>query len=78
MKIDWKNELSEDMYFRLCECRNLESDIVPLAKIVKRVSEWDSEKSLDYMLEWLTDWNNQITLYPSTEKEYNNLLKKID
>ena len=78
MKIDWKNELSTDMYFRLCECRNLKSDIVPLTNVVKRVSGWDSEQSLDYMLKWLTDWNNQVNLYPSTEKEYNNLLKKID
>ena len=76
MKIDWKNELSEDMYFRLCECRNLKSDIVPLTNVVKRVSGWDSEQSLDYMLKWLTDWNNQIELYPN-DVEYEKMVKKI-
>ena len=76
MEIDWKNELSEDMYFRLCECRNLKSDIVPLTKVVKRVSGWDSEQSLDYMLKWLTDWNNQIELYPN-DVEYEKMVKKI-
>ena len=76
MKIDWKKELPYDMYIRLCECRNLKSDIVPLAKVVKRVSGWDSEKSLDYMLEWLTDWNNQVSLYPN-DVEYEKMVKKI-
>jgi len=77
VKIDWKSELTEDMYYRLCECRNLKSDIVPMAKIVKRVNNYDSEQSLDYILEWITDWNNQFNLYPD-EKEYNKMLKKID
>ena len=78
MKIDWLSELSQDMYFRLCECRNIKADIVPLTKVVKKVSGWDSERALDYMLEWLTDWNNQISLYPKNEKEYKRILKKID
>lgn len=78
MKIDWKNELTDDMYYRLCECRNLKSDIVPMAKIVKRVNNCDSEQALDYILEWITDWNNQFNLYPDNENEYNKMLKKID
>ena len=49
MKIDWKNELSEDMYFRLCECRNLESDIEKITKDIK------SKKSsfIHYDSNWL-------------------------
>ena len=76
MKIDWKKELPYDMYIRLCECRNKKSDIVPMTKVVKKVSGWNSERSLDYMLKWVTDWNNQIALYPNNV-EYEKMVKKI-
>ena len=76
MEIDWKKELPYDMYIRLCECRNKKSDIVPMTKVIKKVSKWNSERSLDYMLKWLTDWNNQIELYPN-DVEYEKMVKKI-
>ena len=76
MEIDWKKELPYDMYIRLCECRNKKSDIVPMTKVIKKVSGWDSEQSLDYMLKWVTDWNNQIELYPN-DVEYEKMVKKI-
>lgn len=76
MKIDWKKELPYDMYIRLCECRNKKSDIVPMTMVVKKVSGWDSESSFDYMLKWVTDWNNQIELYPN-DVEYEKMVKKI-
>ena len=76
MKIEWENEIPKDMYYRLCECRNRKSDIVLMAKVIKRVNNWDNETALDYMLEWVTGANGQLNLYPS-EKEYNKMLDKI-
>ena len=77
MEIDWKNELEYDMYIRLCDWNNKQSDIPIMSKVIKKVMGKNSQDALDYMLEWVTDWNNQIELYPN-EKKYNKMLKMLD
>jgi hypothetical protein len=78
MKIDWENELSYDMYIRLCECRNKKSDIVPMARVIKKVMNMNSKEALDYMLEWVCDWNSQISLYPKSDLAYNRMLAQLE
>lgn len=60
-KIDWSKEweknLNDDMYIRLCECRNRKSDLVPMAKVVKKLTNKNSEDALIYILEWVCDLN---------------------
>ena len=75
--INWESEVSEPIYTRLAECRNIKSDIVPLTKVIKKVYNCDNRSALDYMLEWLTDWNNQVELYPS-DIEYEKYLKELN
>ena len=75
--INWESEVSEPIYTRLAECQNIKSDIVPLTKVIKKVYNCDKKFALDYMLEWLTDWNNQLELYPS-DKDYEKCLKALD
>ena len=75
--INWESEVSESIYTRLCECRSIKSDIVPLTKVIKKVYKCDKKFALDYMLTWLTDWNNQVELYPS-DKDYEKYLKALN
>ena len=78
MKIDWENELSQEIYYRLCDCDNKKSDIVPMAKVIKKVMGKDSKDALDYMLEWVCGWNSQFSLYPVSELAYNRMLKQLE
>ena len=74
---DWRKELSKlypDCYDRLCECRNIKSDIL----IIVRFMMWYNKDRKNYevvnrVIDWLTDWNGQTELIP-TQDEYNELL----
>ena len=78
MKIDWENELSQEIYYRLCDCDNKKSDIVPMAKVIKKVMNMNSKEALDYMLEWVCGWNRQISLYPKFDLAYNRMLAQLE
>ena len=74
---DWRKGLSKlypDCYDRLCECRNIKSDI----PIIVRFMMWYNKDRKNYevvnrVIDWLTDWNEQTELIP-TQDEYNELL----
>ena len=74
---DWRDELkylNKDCYIRLCECRNIGEDIIPICNLMKWYNLNKScKKVLDRVIDWLTDWNGQTELIPTPE-EYVELL----
>ena len=74
---DWRKELSKlypDCYDRLCECRNIKSDILIIVRCMMRYNKKRKNYEIvDRVIDWLTDWNGQIELIP-TQDEYNKLL----
>lgn len=77
-KINWEKHLPEDIYIRLCECRNKRSDLVPLAKVIKLYNpDATNEDCFILALEWVGDWNGQFTVTDLTEEEYDRMLKKV-
>lgn len=77
---DWRDELKSDHYDcweRLCDCRNLRRDLMVMAKLMKKYNLGkDPQDVLDRILEWVTDWNSQVNLYPDDE-EYDQMLKQL-
>ena len=77
---DWRKELrltNENCYNRLCECRNTKHDILIIAKLMYRYNQdRTKEDCLDRTIEWITDWNNQIEIYPN-EEDYQKILLKM-
>ena len=77
---DWREELrltNENCYNRLCECRNTKHDILIIAKLMYRYNQdRTKEDCLDRTIEWITDWNNQIEIYPN-EEDYQKILLKM-
>lgn len=77
---DWREELKEidtDCHERLCDCKNRKSDIRKIAKLMyKYNSSKTKEECLDRTIEWITDWNNQVSLGPDDE-EYKKILSSI-
>ena len=77
---DWRSELetkNPECYERLCECRNTKHDILIIAKLMYRYNQdRTKEDCLDRTIEWITDWNNQIEIYPN-EEDYQKILLKM-
>ena len=77
---DWRSELeikNPERYERLCECRNTKHDILIIAKLMYRYNQdRTKEDCLDRTIEWITDWNNQIEIYPN-EEDYQKILLKM-
>ena len=77
---DWRSELeikNSECYERLCECRNTKNDILIIAKLMYRYNQdRTKEDCLDRTIEWITDWNNQIEIYPN-EEDYQKILLKM-
>lgn len=68
--------LDYETYIRLCECRSVKRDIIPLTKTLMFYNPKETkEDCLDYMLKWVLDWNNGTWDY--TNKEYNKWLKVL-
>ena len=78
---DWQNYLSEDVYHRLCMCSSTKKDIVPLTNAFYNHSSkakkegWSKEQCLEYILDWVLDWNGGTWDY--TEEEYQRWLRSI-
>ena len=77
---DWREELrltNENCYNRLCEGMNTKHDILIIAKLMYRYNQdRTKEDCLDRTIEWITDWNNQIEIYPN-EEDYQKILLKM-
>ena len=77
---DWRSELeikNPKCYERLCEGRNTKHDILIIAKLMYRYNQdRTKEDCLDRTIEWITDWNNQIEIYPN-EEDYQKILLKM-
>lgn len=78
----WRKELErryEDIYVRLCECRNTIEDIVIMANLMYKYNTDKTEaECLDRMIEWVCDWNNQDYIADKiTPKKYNKMLGLI-
>lgn len=77
---EWREELrltNENCYNRLCEGRNIKHDILIIAKLMYRYNQdRTKEDCLDRTIEWITDWNNQIEIYPN-EEDYQKILLKM-
>jgi len=75
----WCNKLPHDVYLRLCECRNIKSDIEIMVdarwawmKEQEKYKGYTKEDALVYVLEQL-DANSQWQLADLTVEEYNEL-----
>ena len=77
---DWRSELetkNPECYERLCECRNIKNDILIISRIMYKYNQdRTKEDCLDRTIEWTTDWNNQIEIYPN-EEDYQKILLKM-
>lgn len=73
---EWKDELKRDDYEtweRLADCINTKQDMRKMIRLVyKHNPNKTVEECVDYIIEWLTDWNSQIELVPDDE-EYKEL-----
>lgn len=79
---NWREELERDfenVYTRLCECRNTKNDIIIMSRIMYEYNPNKSaEECLDRMIEWVGEWNNQYDLIDTIlPQEYDNMLNKI-
>ncbi len=68
------NGLDSDIYNRLCDCRSLKADILPLAKCIHKNKGYDAEQSLVYVLEHL-ECNSQD--FDLTKEEFEDLMQQI-
>lgn len=59
--------LSNDQYIRLCNCRSIKADIIPIAKCYKQEKNISAGDALVYTLEHL-DCNGQF--FDFTSEEY--------
>ncbi len=78
---NWRSELeSVDYlcYIRLCECRNVQSDVVKMAKLMYKYNKekFDPVDCLIRMLEWM-DMNGQWEIADLTQKQFNDALDFI-
>ena len=77
---DWRSELeikNPECYERLCECRNTKNDILIISRLMYKYNQdRTKEDCLDRTIEWITDWNNQIEIYPN-EEDYQKILLKM-
>lgn len=78
-KPHWTDYLSEDVFTRLCECRNTKMDIANLVNAryawlqsKEQYKNFTKEDALVYVLE-LLDCNSQWELTELTEDEYKEL-----
>ena len=77
----WTDNLPNDVYLRLCECRNTKKDIGVLVntrwawmKTKEKYNGFKKEDALVYILE-LLDCNSQYEIADLTVDEYNELSK---
>ena len=73
-KVDLWDGLTSEEYNRLCDCRSLKKDILPLAKCVHNNKGYDAEQSLIYVLEHL-DSNSQF--FDLTNEEFDEIVRQI-
>lgn len=75
----WQEHLSEEVYDRLCMCSSTKKDMVELTRAYHNFDDKGKQKSkedcLDYMLEWVLDWNGGNWDY--TQDEYSDWLSLI-
>lgn len=77
-----KNEkLNYNVYIRLCECNSKKSDIIPLTLgLLEYNKDKNIRDAIEYMLEWVLDWNGCNFDYTTEdfEKWYRKIKKTID
>lgn len=82
MNNDWRNELENtnyECYIRLCECRNTRADLYTMSALVKKYNPTvDAEECVDYILEWVGDWNGQYNVTELTENQYKRLVNSVE
>lgn len=78
---DWRDELKEenyDVWERFASCKSTIRDIRIMTKLVMKYNMSRSKKDcLDFILNWVTGLNNQVSLYPADDEDYNKLLESI-
>lgn len=78
---DWRNELEEknyDCYIRLCECRNTKRDLLTMACLIAKYNPIKNVGDcVDYILEWVGDWNGQYDVTDLTMDEYKIMVETI-
>ena len=77
MNNDWRNKIPTKVLNRLAECRSTKHDMLIMAKACQR--ENPNVAPIDcviYIMEWVTDWNNQIELELTTA-EFEHYVKEV-
>lgn len=69
--------LDDDQYERLCECRSVRSDILPLARCFKKNKHMNSEDALDATADHL-EANSQYSLSDYIMDNWDILIKKLE
>lgn len=79
---DWRTKLEnehEEVYIRLCECRNSLADMVIMSRLVHEYNPSKTkEDCFELIIEWVCDWNSQDYLYDRlTTSKYQEMLSQI-
>jgi hypothetical protein len=75
---EWRYTIDNDIYIRLCECRNTKNDIFIMAKEMWKFNPNKKfEDCLDRMIEWVLDWNNQYDDFEITKDDCDKWIKKV-
>lgn len=77
MKIEWAKYLQDDVYIRLCECRNVRKDIYPMAEVLVKHYNYDCESAYELVLEWIGDWNGQFNVTDLTKEQHERIVNKL-
>lgn len=78
---DWREELKRDdpaCYQRLCDCKSIKKDLRKIAKLMYKYNVANGkEETLNRTIDWICDWNNQFSLMPDDNIEYDKLLESM-
>lgn len=81
MNNDWRKELkvlNDDIYTRLCECRNTTMDFILMCNLLLRYNpSITSEEAYEYMFEWCCDYNGQMNLANKLDTNYKWVMSRI-
>lgn len=76
---NWRDDLEDNMYIRLCECVNTRTDILAMSKLVVKYNlDKDPEDCLCRILEWVGNWNNQFEVADLPQDMYLDYLNKLE
>lgn len=81
MNNDWRRyieENNESCYIRLCECRNSITDIIEMSNACHMYNpDKTAEECFIYIVEWVTELNNQLELLDKIDENWDSYLRRV-